>query len=121
MIYPHEVFLNNGEMKDPRERLLASHYCDEHGNPVARTKHTHPYSYDGFVIWKSNDYHPRLPAGTIYSDRLLEWDYEKTQRLGERHQIQRWDNTPPERIQAFLRDWNEDPNLRLVLVMEYCN
>ena len=52
---------------------------DNYGNPVRRTKHTHPYSYDGFVIWKSADYKPAMPAGTIYSDRLWEWDYEKAQ------------------------------------------
>lgn len=95
--------------------------CDEHGNPVRRTKHTHPYNYDGFVLWKSRDYKPTMPAGTIYSDRLYEWDYEKAQRLAEQHEIKRWDNTRTEKIEAFLRDWNDNPNLRLVLVMEYCN
>lgn len=101
----------------------AGHYgpVDERGNPVRRTKQTHPYSYDGFVLWKSRDYKPTLPAGTIYSDRLYEWDYEKAMRLGEKHQIRRWDNTPTKQIEAFLRDWNDDPKLHLVLVMEYCN
>lgn len=94
---------------------------DEHGNPVRRTKWTHPYSYDGFVLWTSNDYNPQMPAGTIYSDRLYEWDYKKAIALGEKHGIQRWDNTPTDQIEAFLRDWNDNPNLRLVLVMEYCD
>lgn len=100
---------------------FSSQSCDEYGNPVQRTKYTHPYSYDGFVLWMSKEYSPTQAAGTVYSDRLYEWDYEKAVRLGKQHEIKRWDNTDPKRIEAFLRDWNENPRLRLVLVMEYCN
>lgn len=118
MIRPHEFFFDDEDRYGHR-----TYYgpVDEHGNPVRRTKQSHPYSYDGFVLWKSDEYSPRSPAGTIYSDRLYEWDYEKAIALGEKHKVKRWDNTPAKQIEAFLRDWNDDPGLRLVLVMEYCN
>ncbi len=95
---------------------------DEHGNPVKRTKQSHPYSYDGFVQWRGGE--NKEANGTIYSDRLLQWDYEKHNELCEKHfgnKGQYWDARHPEKIEAFLRDWVDDQNLKLIFVMEYCN
>lgn len=95
---------------------------DEHGNVVSRTKETHPYNYDGFVQWRGG---PNSAAnGTIYSDRLLQWDYDKHNLLCKKHfgnRGQWWNQREPEKIEAFLRDWCDEPNLKLILVMEYCN
>ena len=30
-------------------------------------------------------------------------------------------NRKPEAIEAFLREWTDDPGLKLVFIMEYCN
>lgn len=95
-----------------------SRFCDENGEPVARTKYTHPYSYDPFVIWKGAG----KANGTVYTDRLFEWDRRKAEDLCDKHLPGlRWNNAPPSKIEAFLREYMGEPNLRLVLVMEYCN
>jgi len=95
---------------------------DEHGNTVKRTKHTHPYNYDGHVIWRDGE--NAEADDTIYSDRLLQWDYDKHNRLCEKHfgnQGQRWNNRDPKKIESFLRDWCDNQKLKLVFIMEYCN
>ena len=93
---------------------------DEHGEPVQRTKQSHPYSYDGFVLHRLG--RNEEATMTVYSDRLAQWDDEKYVQCCERHMPgKRWDNASPEQIQAFLRDYTGEPALRLILVMEYCN
>lgn len=95
---------------------------DEHGQPVERPKHSNPYSYSPFVVFRGgqND----ESNGTIYSDRLLSWDRAKHDALclihfgGTGHL---WNNRSSTAIEAFLRDWTGDPELRLILVMECCN
>lgn len=96
---------------------------DEFGNPVSRTKQTHPYSYDGFVLWRGGENNEA--TATVYSDRLLQWDYEKHNKLcmkyfGDEAQLW-WDKRSPQQIEKFLRDWFDNENLKLVLIMEYCN
>lgn len=97
-------------------------YIDEHGNPVERTPHTHPYNYDSFVMWRGL---PNKGAdGSIYSDRLYQWDWEKDNKLCKKHfgdEAQYWDNRDPEAIEAFLRDWCEDEKLKLHYIMQCCN
>lgn len=95
---------------------------DEFGKPVTKTKRTHPYSYDGFIQWRGGA--NEEANSTIYSDRLLQWDYEKHNVLCEKHwgnEHQYWDRRDPKKIEAFLRDWTRDPTLKLIFVMEYCN
>jgi len=95
---------------------------DEHGNRVRRTKREYPYSYDGFVTWRGGE--NSEVNNTIYSDRLLQWDYDKYNKLSEKHfgnQGQIFFDRSPEKIQSFLRDWCNSPKLKLILVMEYCN
>lgn len=95
---------------------------DEFNQPVKRSKFEYPYSYDGFVIWRGGENNEC--NGTIYSDRLLQWDRNKYNELSKKHfgnEAHIWFNRDPEKIEAFLRDWTNDQNLRLILVMEYCN
>ena len=95
---------------------------DEHGTPVKRTKQEYPYSYDGFVSWRGGE--NKEANNTIYSDRLLQWDFAKHDRLCEKHfgnKGQYWNSREPKLIEAFLRDWLVDQNLKLIFVMEYCN
>lgn len=95
---------------------------DEHGNPVLRTKQTHPYSYDGFVLWRGGSNEEAI--STIYTDRLLQWDYGKHNQLCMKHfgdRGQYWNNRDPKKIEAFIRDWLENQDVKLILIMEYCN
>lgn len=88
-----------------------------------RTKGSHPYNYDAYMQYLADD-HQLLKGSTVYTDRMLQWDYEKTNNLMQKHfgnQGQYWDDREPEVIEAFLRDWRQDPNLRLIAVIEYCN
>jgi hypothetical protein len=92
------------------------------GKPVRKTKMTHPYSYDAFVIFLHDE--PKVANGTIYSDRLLMWDFDKHDKLCQKHfgnRGQYWNHREPEKVEAFLRDWCEDEELVLVRVSEYCN
>ncbi len=47
-------------------------YLDLNGKPVKRTPWTHPYSYDEFVLYKSEDFDPM--DSMVYHDRMLQWD-----------------------------------------------
>ena len=49
-------------------------YLDLSGKPVKRTPWSHPYSYDEFVIFKSERFGPM--DCMVYSDRMLQWDRE---------------------------------------------
>ena len=95
---------------------------DEFDRPVKRTKRSHPYSYDGFV---QERVHPNEKAnGTVYSDRLTQWDYAKCRRLQKKHfgkETDYWNNIPASKIEAFLREYWDLDELVVVLVMEYCN
>jgi len=95
---------------------------DEFDNPVKRTKWSHPYTYDGFIQWRGGKNEDA--NGTVYTDRLYQWDYKKYNKLCVKHfgnEGQYWDSRSPEQIEKFLQDWCEDSDLKLIFVMEYCN
>lgn len=88
-----------------------------------KTKTSNPYNYDPYMQYLADD-HELMKGSTVYTDRLLQWDYEKTNRLMKKHfgnEGQYWTDRKPEAIEAFLRDWREDQNLQLIAVIEYCN
>ena len=60
------------------------------GNPVERTKDKYPYSYDPFVVWKTEE--DVKQNNTVYSDRLKQWDYEKYSGLCQKHFGNQGDN-----------------------------
>jgi hypothetical protein len=85
-----------------------------------RTKLTHPYNFDPITVWVS----PDKPTDSVYSDRLYTWDPEKHNLLCRKHfgdEGQYWSSRPPEKIQDFLRDYKEMPNLVLCEIQEQCN
>ena len=59
-------FSDDGCFEDLEGNRRSCLYHDEYGNLVKRTKHTHPYNYDGFVLWESL----KKDSHTDYSDRL---------------------------------------------------
>ena len=99
-----------------------SGYKDEHGRSIKKTPQTHPYSYDGYVLHEANT--DVEANNTIYTDRLSMWDYDKKERLMQKHFAKTgdwWNEYSPDQIEAFLRDWCDDPELKLRRVMQYCN
>ncbi len=107
---------------DGNNIIYYSPYKDEFGNNVERTPATHPYSYDGYVTWRGGK--NEEVTSTIYSDRLSQWDYKKTEELKMKHFGNKGDwfsQRRPKAIESFLRDYTENPNLKLIFIMEYCN
>jgi len=95
---------------------------DENDNPVVRTQEKYPYSYDGFVTYRNGK--NEEVKSTIYSDRLLQWDYNKARNLMMKHFGESgdyWNNRSPQKIESFLKDWTGDKSLKLILIMQYCN
>lgn len=100
--------------------IFEEEFVDEYGVPCKRTKYEYPYSYDAFVLWKTDG----VSNDTVYSDRLWQWDYVKHDKLCKKHfgdEGQRWNRRNPFLIEQFLRDWNDNQNLILIRIMEYCN
>lgn len=90
------------------------------GKETVRTKFTHPYSYDPILQWRGSE----VANGTVYTDRLLQWDYDKHNRLCEKHfgnRGQHWDNRDPAKVEAFLQDYLNEPGLKLCSITEHCN
>ena len=113
--------MNNKNQQIGPDGYFLSMYRNEFGRPVERTPQTHPYSYDTFVTWE-NKYKIK-PSGSVYSDRLFQWDSEKYNTYCKKH----WGNhgqyfsETPEKIEAFLRDYFSEPKLILCRVMQTCN
>lgn len=95
---------------------------DEFGNPVQRTKIDYPYSYDGFVLHRLGE--NKEANGTVYSDRLYEWDNKRYNTLRQKHfgdNSQYWGSSYPSLIEKFLQDYMDNQDLKLIIVMEHCN
>ena len=111
-----------GHRYSPDGMLRYDVRVDEHGNPVKRTREECPYSYDGFVVYRNGE--NSEANNTIYSDRLLQWDYAKYNRLSKKHfgnEGQIFFDRDPKKIEKFLQDWMGNPKLKLIFIMEYCN
>lgn len=86
-----------------------------------RSKLNHPYSYDPFTIWVNLEVEPN---DSVYSDRLIQWDFKKHDELCMKHfgnHGQNWSCREPQKIQEFLRDYLEKPELTLCEIIEGCN
>lgn len=94
-----------------------------------RSKRSHPYAYDPFTIWGKPAEHKEC-NGSVYTDRMEQWDYTKYRQLCQKHYragestyFRPFDNhnCRGDLIQAFMRDYFDDPTIRLLRVIEYCN
>jgi hypothetical protein len=96
-------------------------YMDEHNQIIERTPSTHPYSYDSYILWRNlpND---QMNA-SAYSDRMMQWNYKKFDELWKKHGLkgQYWYASDKDKIEAFIKDYFEKPNLKVVYVMQCCN
>lgn len=100
-----------------------SMFTDLYGNPVERTPYSHPYSFDQYVIWKSNVFDKNKIYSAEYSDRMLEWDREKFSKCTREvfgNQKQYFDDREPKDIEKFLIKYFGH-ELKLVAVEKCCN
>ena len=87
-----------------------------------KTQLEYPYTYDPFFIY-FNEKTKQEATSTIYTDRLLLWDWDKHNRLCRKHfgdEGQRWQNRPTDKIEAFLSDWT-GKNIMLIANIQYVN
>ncbi len=97
---------------------------DLHRHDPPWNKWDHPYSYDPFTAWGGPD---KAANGSDWSDRLFQFDYEKTSRIGKEvfdgAGDMRWFGAgmSGEKAERFLRLWHDDPSIVLTRVIEYCN
>jgi hypothetical protein len=121
-------FTASGEIVRPRRRhrqlqlgrYSSSSPVDLDGTQVRRTKMSDPYAYDCHVIWRGGPNSEIKDA--VYHDRMQQWDWEKYERCRKKHlDGKRWDNADPKQVEAFLREYNDDPSLRLIVIQEGCN
>jgi hypothetical protein len=97
-------------------------YQDIDGNDVERTRDKYPYSYDAYVTYMNGS--KEDIKDSVYSDRILQWDYELTRKImlevfgtdGDYY-----NNRSPEDIEVFLRKRFDKPDLNLIAIMEGCN
>lgn len=139
--YGHPYLDGRGVFLDGHPLDSADKDLSRHAPP--RTKSTHPYAYDPFTIW-GDPFPSKQCNGTVYTDRLDQEDRAKYERLVRKHYQReesnrdfgragvRWQSPTElrpfdsyhckgELIEAFLRDWFEDPQLKLLRVVEYCD
>jgi hypothetical protein len=103
------------------DRYEYSSYVDLKGNNVTRTRETHPYGYDAYVIWKGD--YVDGQGSSEYSDRLLQWDWDKFNSCSREvwgNEAQYFNNRQPEDIERFLGLYF-DKNVKLTALMEGCN
>lgn len=101
--------------------VRSSGNVDEFGNTVKRTKSQYPYSYDGFITYRNGK--NKEVNTTVYSDRLKQYDYEKTDKLKLKHFGDKGDyysGRSPKKIEAFLSEYL-DKEVKIIFIMEYCN
>ncbi len=84
-----------------------------------------PYSYSPLVLFSTGKSDmDTIVQGTVYSDRLWEWDYKLTDKLCIKHfgnRGQYFDERSPESIEQFLRERLKNSTLKLERIIEWCN
>lgn len=83
---------------------IAPRFVGLDGKPIEKTPYSHPYSYDEFVKWKSEDFVER-ECYAVYSDRLLQWDRKKFDKACQevfKNHGQMFGDRKPEDIEKFL-------------------
>ena len=95
-------------------------YINEFGQPIERTPDKYNYSYDDYVTYRGGN--NKEANHTMYSDRMLhDLKYNDLCQKWFGSQGQMFDSRKPEDIENWLRDWYDDQDLKLILIMQYCN
>lgn len=82
-----------------------------------------PYSFPTYYTWRDRG-HKADPFCTVYSDRLLQQDYDKYGRCameawGSKAQYE--PRATPEQVERFLQLYFDDETIRIVDIMVTCN
>lgn len=97
---------------------IGLNFVNLNGEPIKKTPHSHPYSYDTFVMYKSDKYVKGEPYYTAYSDRLLQ-DYNKFNNCYEYafgKSGQSFYDASPENVETFLSAYlGKDVKIRAIL------
>lgn len=92
------------------------------GKPIEKTPFSHPYSYEQYEIYKSNDW-SETDSGA-YSDRMMQWDLDKFTRCAKKafgiNCGQYFNDKKPEDVETFLSLYFET-KLKLTGIEQACN
>lgn len=95
---------------------------DLDGNPVERSRASHPYPYSPYVMYRNGGNEEIKTC--VYSDRLFQWDSKKYNELCEKHfgnTGQHFSSRSPDTIEKFLKDYMDDQSLKLIVIQEGAN
>jgi hypothetical protein len=86
-------------------------------------RHSKPYSFSAYYIWRDHEHNVPDQFETAYSDRMLSWDWDKYETAmqashGNRRQ---YGHREPAKCEEFLQLYFDDPTIRLVAIIEDCN
>lgn len=104
-------------------KIMSNLFCfmNLKGNIVARNKIEYPYSYDPYVL-HIDGY--EITDDCIYSDRLSQWNHDKTKKLKEKHFGERcgdyFSKFKYNDIENFISDYL-NKNIKLTAICEACN
>lgn len=89
-----------------------------------KTKWTHPYNYDPILYYQHPKFDSMNQHRAVYSDRLYSWNQKKYDELCRQYfgeTSHDWTMRNHVKIEKFLQDYLEKPNLILTKVEEHCN
>ena len=110
-----------GDFQSTKRKGIPDQYQEFLPENIKKGRHDYPYSYEPFLIYFNEK--AKEPTDSIYTDRLLQWDYAKHNLLCKKHfgdEGQRWNSRDAEKIQAFLCDWT-GKKIVLVANIQYVN
>jgi hypothetical protein len=98
-------------------------YRGLNGEPVERSPLLFPYSYDEFVIYKTEEY--ETTDSSVYSDRMKQWDGEAFKKAcatvwPENPSCQSFHSRSPEDINKFLNLYL-NKEVKLTAILQGCN
>jgi hypothetical protein len=86
-----------------------------------KSKFDYPYTYSPIIIFGEDT---GKEQECVYSDRMFQWDYEKTEKLLIKYfgsPGQYFNDKDPAQIEKFLQERFDYPNLKLLMIVEWCN
>ena len=99
-------------------------FVDLDGNAIEKTPFSHPYNYDEYVLWKSENYTKEKPYSGVYSDRLFQWNHDKYNDCCQKvfkNKGQDFSKRESYEIEEFLRLYLNEKDLKLIAVLQGCN
>lgn len=89
-----------------------------------RTKWTHPYAFDSFIVWEKSKVEGKgLQYGSAYHDRMIMWGSDNYYKCLKKvwPEPERLDFKDSKRVEKFLRLYFKDRKLALIRIIEECN